>query len=238
MKVMLLAAGKGTRMQPLTAHTPKPLLRAGGMTLIEHQIHKLARAGFDELVINHAWLGEQLEQALGDGAALGVNIQWSREKQPLETAGGIIQALPLLGEEPFAVVNADVWTDYPFEQLRHVLKASMQAHLVLVPNPTHHPKGDFVLCEGKVQQPEYSQNYQSYTFSGIAVYRPVVFAGVKEKKYPLLPLLNKAIAHSAASGELFTGTWIDIGTPQRLHELDQHLSTDLSIDSKYGDSNE
>ena len=139
MKVMLLAAGKGTRMLPLTAATPKPLLKAGGVTLIEQQIRKLAAQGFTEFVINHAWLGAQIEQALGDGSALGVSIQWSREGEPLETAGGIVRALPLLGPQPFVVVNADIWTDFPFATLGSALGTNDLVHLVLVPNPEHHP---------------------------------------------------------------------------------------------------
>lgn len=225
MKVMLLAAGKGERMRPLTAHTPKPLLRAGGLSLIEHQILKLAAAGFRDLVINHAWLGEQLEQALGSGSQLGVNISWSPEGEPLETAGGIVQALPLLGSEPFAVVNADVWTDYPFARLHTALQPGMQAHLVLVPNPDHHPAGDFILePSGRLRMPEPAENAQnSHTFSGIAVYHPKLFASVTEKKYPLLPLLKQSIGKALASGELYTGSWMDIGTPARLHELDCQL---------------
>lgn len=235
MKVMLLAAGKGERMRPLTEHTPKPLLKAGGLSLIEHQIRKLAAAGFHDLVINHAWLGEQLEQALGAGGQLGVNIRWSPEGEPLETAGGIVQALPLLGPEPFAVVNADVWTDYPFARLHTALQPGLQAHLVLVPNPAHHPAGDFVLePSGLLRLPQVAETAQNAcasntctfntcTFSGIAVYHPELFAAVTERKYPLFPLLKNAINKGRASAELYTGSWMDIGTPARLQELDLQL---------------
>jgi MurNAc alpha-1-phosphate uridylyltransferase len=225
MKAMLLAAGKGTRMLPLTEHTPKPLLKAGGRSLIEHQIRKLAAAGFTELVINHAWLGAQLEQALGDGSSYGVSIAWSREHEPLETAGGILQALPLLGASPFLVVNADIWTDYPFAALRASLRDGMQAHLVLVGNPEHHQRGDFVLNEsGHLALPA-AQADVTYTYSGIAVYHPALFAGVSERRHPLLPVLKKAIAAQVASGEVFTGTWLDVGTPERLQWLDAQLAS-------------
>lgn len=224
MKVMLLAAGKGTRMLPLTQHTPKPLLQAGGRSLIEHQILKLKAAGFNEFVINHAWLGPQLEAALGDGASLGVQIAWSREDEPLETAGGIVQALPLLGTDPFAVVNADIWTDFPFARLHVALLPGHLAHLVLVPNPAHNPRGDFVLTEARVLKLRESEDETAHTFSGIAVYQPALFAGVSQRKYPLLPLLQHAIRERRASAELFAGEWQDIGTPERLRALDLSLS--------------
>lgn len=221
MKVLLLAAGKGTRMLPLTAATPKPLLKVGGHSLIAHQIRKLALHGFTDLVINHAWLGAQIEQALGDGSALGVNISWSRETEPLETAGGIIQALPLLGERPFAVVNADIWTSYPFAELRMVLKPGDLAHLVLVENPAHHPAGDFAIAERRLALPQ--GGAPSHTYSGIAVFDPQLFHGLMPHKYPLLPLLKRAIAEGRASGEIFGGEWIDVGTPERLRALDAQL---------------
>jgi MurNAc alpha-1-phosphate uridylyltransferase len=223
MKVMLLAAGKGTRMLPLTAQTPKPLLQVGGRSLIEHQILKLQMAGFTDLVINHAWLGQQLEQVLGDGSRYGVQIKWSREDEPLETAGGIIHALPLLGSEPFMVVNADIWTDFPFATLRTALPEGGLAHLVLVANPAHHPRGDFVLnSKAQLELPQHNA-VQTFTYSGIAVFQPALFAGVTEHKYPLLPLLKNAIAANRASGQLHRGEWQDVGTPVRLQELDQQL---------------
>jgi N-acetyl-alpha-D-muramate 1-phosphate uridylyltransferase len=221
MKVMLLAAGKGTRMLPLTATTPKPLLKAGGITLIEHQIRKLAAAGFSDFVINHAWLGAQIEQALGDGRALGVSIQWSREKEPLETAGGIVRALPLLGAEPFVVTNADIWTDFPFHTLRAALHANDLAHLVLVQNPEHHPGGDFNLTDtGRLRQ---DAGAQRHTYSGIAVFHPQLFAAMTDGKAALLPCLQKAIGLARIGGEFFNGDWIDVGTPERLAALDQRL---------------
>ncbi|MGV3590749.1 MAG: N-acetylmuramate alpha-1-phosphate uridylyltransferase MurU [Gammaproteobacteria bacterium] len=231
MKAMLLAAGKGTRMLPLTATTPKPLLKAGGRSLIEHQILKLKAAGFGEFVINHAWLGAQIEQALGDGSALGVSIAWSREDEPLETAGGIVRALPLLGREPFAIVNADIWTDYPFARLHHALGAGDLAHLVLVQNPEHHPRGDFVLETGRLRA---DPDAPRHTYSGIAVFDPELFAGLSDGKAPLLPLLQKAIALERASGEYFTGDWLDVGTPQRLAALDARLrqSTNSADESR------
>ncbi len=224
MKVMLLAAGKGTRMLPLTATTPKPLLKVGGMALIEHQLGKLQAAGFTGVVINHAWLGHQIEQALGDGSRYGVQIQWSREDEPLETAGGIMQALPLLGNEPFAVVNADIWTDFAFAALRRALPADGLAHLVLINNPEHHPRGDFTLnSDAQLALPQVNAT-RTCTYSGIAVFSPALFVGVTERKYPLLPLLKKAIALGKASGQMHHGEWLDVGTPERLQELDDRLS--------------
>jgi MurNAc alpha-1-phosphate uridylyltransferase len=223
MKVMLLAAGKGTRMLPLTQHTPKPLLQAGGRSLVEHQILKLKAAGFREFVINHAWLGEQLEAALGDGARLGVQIRWSPEDEPLETAGGILEALPLLGDGPFAVVNADVWTDYPFARLRDALAPGLLAHLVLVPNPGHNVRGDFVLADDGAPALHGAAAGQALTFSGIAVYDPRLFAGDHPRKCALLPFLQHAIAAQRASAERYEGVWQDIGTPERLQALDLSL---------------
>lgn len=225
MKVLLLAAGKGTRMLPLTATTPKPLLRAGRYSLIEHQIRKLRAQGFRELVINHAWLGLQLEQSLGDGSGLGVHISWSPEGEPLETAGGIVRALPLLGKEPFAVVNADIWTDYSFARLRTALAPADLIHLVLVPNPPHHPAGDFTVDDaGRLGLRETgAASRPTFTYSGIGVYHPALFAGLADGSRPLLPLLKQAIAAGRASGELAVGDWIDVGTPERLAALDQRL---------------
>jgi MurNAc alpha-1-phosphate uridylyltransferase len=224
---MLLAAGKGTRMLPLTATTPKPLLKAAGLSLIEHQINKLKSGGFTDLVINHAWLGAQIETALGDGSRKGVRIAWSREDEPLETAGGIVQALPLLGAAPFVIVNADVWTDYPFSRLRHALVHGNHVHLVLVPNPDHHPRGDFSLtADNRLALPDGTT--PTFTYSGIAVFHPALFAGVTERKYPLLPLLKQAIAANAATAEIYRGEWSDIGTPERLRELDIKLALQVA----------
>ncbi|MEY4642507.1 MAG: hypothetical protein RLZZ227_2501 [Pseudomonadota bacterium] len=224
MKVMLLAAGKGERMLPLTATTPKPLLQAGGITLIEHQIRKLAANGLRDIVINHAWLGAQIEAALGDGSALGVSIQWSRETEPLETAGGIVRALPLLGNEPFAVANADIWTEFPFHTLHDALRPEDLVHLVLVENPEHHRAGDFNLSvDGRLRQ---DLDSPRHTYAGIGVFHPHLFAGMTDGKAPLLPCLRRAIALGRASGEIFDGDWIDVGTPERLARLDERLRQD------------
>lgn len=214
MKAMILAAGRGERMRALTDDTPKPLLRIGGQTLIEHHVHALAQAGITELVINHAYHGEQLVRALGDGNAYGVSITWSPESgDALETGGGIFNALPLLGEAPFLVVNADVWTDYPFKGLPDAPDGL--AHLVMVDNPAHHPDGDFALSNGQLSQ----QGPHRLTFSGIGVYRPALFADCTPGAFPLAPLLRAAMDKDAVSGEHYTGRWFDIGTPERLAEV-------------------
>lgn len=217
MKAMILAAGLGTRMRPLTDHTPKPLLVAGGKSLIEWHIERLRQAGFRELVINTAWLGEKIEAALGDGSRYGVSIQWSREGTPLETAGGIRRALPLLGDAPFTVINGDIWTDFDFARLH---EPAGLAHLVLVTNPEHHPNGDFGLdSTGLVRD----NGEQRLTFSGIGVYRPELFHELADGEAKLAPLLRVAMRHDAVSGEHFTGDWWDIGTPERLQQLDAFL---------------
>jgi MurNAc alpha-1-phosphate uridylyltransferase len=216
---MILAAGRGERMRPLTDHTPKPLLQAGGRTLIEHRIEALAAAGFRELVINHAHFGDQIERVLGDGGRYGVRIAWSREPEgALETGGGIFHALPLLGDEPFVVVNGDIWTDYPFARLRRAIDGL--AHLVLVDNPPQHPQGDFVLEAGQVR----AGGHPRLTFSGIGIYHPGLFRGCRPGKFPLAPLLRAAMERRVVSGEYFKGDWRDIGTPERLAELDRFLS--------------
>ena len=220
MKAMILAAGKGERMRPLTLHTPKPLLRAAGMPLIERQVRALAAAGFDQLVINHAWLGEQIEAYLGDGSRFGVHIQWSAEGEPLETGGGILKALPLLGDEPFLIVNGDIWSDYDFSRQRRPLNGL--ARLVLVDNPPHHPQGDFRLCDGRIID-EALQACPRYTYSGIATLSPALFAGCAPGRFKLAPLLRQALQQQALEGEHHAGQWIDVGTPQRLADLEQLL---------------
>lgn len=213
-------------MRPLTDHTPKPLLMAGGKPLIVWHIERLARAGITDLVINHAHLGSQIEAALGDGSQFGVRIRYSPEHPcALETAGGIAHALHLLGEEPFAVVNGDIWCDYDFAQLPARVAAltatNDAAHLVLINNPTHHPNGDFGLADGRVTDPASSK----LTFSGIGIYWPGLFAHIpRGTKAPLAPLLRAQIAQDKVSGEHYTGRWVDVGTPQRLEELDNSLS--------------
>lgn len=221
MKVMILAAGRGERLRPLTDHTPKPLLKAGHQSLIEHLIEKLVAAGFNEIIINHAHLGEQFPAQLGDGSRFGAQLLFSAESNGgLETAGGIIHALPLLGAEPFLVVNGDIWTDYDFSKLTGVISDDVLCHLILVDNPDHHPNGDFALsAEGALL----SDGETKFTFSGIGVYHPQLFAGLKDEKRPLKPLLMKAIAQQLARGELYQGLWSDIGTVERLAALNQQL---------------
>lgn len=216
MKAMLLAAGRGERMRPLTDATPKPLLRIGGQTMIERHIHALARAGITEMVINHAHLGEQLVAALGDGHAYGVGIAWSAESGgALDTGGGIFNALPLLGEAPFLVVNTDIWTDFPFASLPAEIDGL--AHLVMVDNPAHHAEGDFSLSAGRLSQ----RGPAMLTFSGIGVYRPALFANCNPGAFPLAPLLRQAMDSDQVSGEYYRGSWFDIGTPERLEAVNR-----------------
>jgi MurNAc alpha-1-phosphate uridylyltransferase len=218
MRAMILAAGLGKRMRPLTDETPKPLLRVGGRPLIEYHIERLAAAGFAELVINTAWLGEQIEHHLGAGERFGVRIRYSREGDPLETAGGIIEALPLLGEAPFVVVNGDIWTDFDFAGLRRT--PASEAHLVLVDNPEHNAGGDFRLDDqGRVSL----ETGRPLTFSGIGLYRPEFFAGLAPGERPLSELLAAAIKRGKVTGEHHPGVWLDIGTPERLRQLDRQL---------------
>ncbi len=210
MKAMILAAGKGERMRPLTLHTPKPLLPVAGKALIEYHIEALAAAGITGLVINHAWLGQQVEQALGDGSRYGVSIVYSRETEPLETGGGILRALPLLGDDPFVLVNGDIWADYDFARLPQ--QPDGLAHLVLVDNPEHHGGGDFALEQGQVR----SAGAAMLTYSGIAVLHPQLFAGCAGGAFRLAPLLRAAMEEGLVSGEHFAGRWLDVGTVERL----------------------
>jgi len=245
MKVMLLAAGRGERMRPLTDHTPKPLLEVGGKPLIVWHIEKLVNANIVELVINHAHLGAQIEAALGDGRQFGVRIQYSHEASALETAGGIANALPLLGDEPFAVINSDIYCDYDFAHLAEhaaALQASGDAaHLVLVDNPKHHPNGDFALNGrrivpqpplaplvrgGSCSSPDKGRlgGVEVLTFSGIGIYQPSLFKDIPRGSIaPLAPLLRAQIALGKVSGEHYQGFWVDVGTPQRLAELDSQI---------------
>lgn len=220
MKAFILAAGRGERMRPLTDHTPKPLLQAGGKPLIAWHLERLAAAGFKEIVINHAHLGAQIEQTLGDGASWGLNIQYSPEPPgALETAGGIATALPLLDEQPFLVVNGDVYCDWDFNRARQL--TAKTAHLVMVANPAHHTTGDFSLDGERVI---YANGKQTLTYAGIGVFSPSFFAGVQSGTVmKLRPLLDAAIAAGTLTGEHHTGRWVDVGTPQRLAELDQEL---------------
>ena len=216
MKAMILAAGKGERLRPLTLHTPKPLVRVGGVPLIEYHLRALAAAGFTDIVINHAWLGQQIEDHLGDGSRFGVSISYSPEGEPLETGGGIFKALALLGDGPFAVVNGDIWTDYDFAALRQPLAGL--AHLVLVGNPEHHASGDFSLDAGRVQ--DGVPGADTLTYSGIAVLDPGLFQGCTAGAFKLAPLLRKAMAAGQVTGEQLQGHWVDVGTHERLAEVE------------------
>lgn len=222
---MILAAGRGERMRPLTDHCPKPLLEAGGKPLIVWHIERLRAAGFDELVVNHAHLGAMIEQALGDGARYGVSLRYSPEGEALETAGGIRRALPLLGEAPFLVINGDIFCDADLQALRETeLAPGDLARLVMVPNPAHHPEGDFHLdASGLLSQ----SGEPRLTFSGIGLYRPALFAALEDgQKAPLGPLLRAAMDQRRVGGRRHDGLWLDIGTPQRLAELDRRLAGD------------
>lgn len=217
MKAMILAAGRGERMRPLTDHTPKPLLLVGGKPLIQYHIEALAAAGFQDLVINHAHLGAQIEAALGDGERFGVHIDYSQEDPALETGGGIFHALPLLGEDPFLVVNGDIWCDFPFASAR--LRPHALAHLVLVENPPHNPQGDFALRAGWVSNDRVAR----LTFSGIGIYHPRLFAACQGGAFPLAPLVRAACDHNHVTGQYYKGRWLDVGTQQRLWELERLL---------------
>ena len=219
MKAMILAAGRGQRLRPLTDQTPKPLLVVRGKPLIQWHIERLRGAGYTRLVINTSWLAEQIQDYLGDGSQYGVHITFSNEKpEALETGGGIFKALPLLGREPFVVVNGDIWTDYPFENLKHALKQDDLAHLVMVPNPAHHPEGDFYLSPiGHLR----GHGGPKLTYSGIGVYRPEFFRDCPAGRFPLLPWLHSAMELEALSGELYRGIWRDVGTREALQSLQQ-----------------
>jgi MurNAc alpha-1-phosphate uridylyltransferase len=220
MDVLILAAGRGERMRPLTDRTPKPLLHAGDRTLIGHLLHALAGAGFRRAVVNHAHLGDQIVAHLGDGERYGLHIRFSDESTgALETGGGIFHALDLLESDPFAVVNGDIYTDYPFARLPDAI--SGLAHLVLVDNPHHHRRGDFALDGRRVVLPD--ATHPSLTFSGIGVYRRALFADCRPGAFPLAPLLRRAIGDNQVTGERYTGRWEDVGTPERLAALDQGL---------------
>lgn len=222
-RAMILAAGRGERMRPLTDHTPKPLLMVGGKPLIQWHIERLARAGVTEMVINHAHLGNQIEQVLRAGEQFGVGIRYSAEHEALETAGGIAQALPLLDDAPFIVVSADVFCVFDFAILIPVLQglasgAPGRAHLVMVPNASHHPTGDFGLKSGQLLL----QGGERLTYSGIACFHPAFFATVPHgAKMKLVELLRPAIGSGRVSGERFDGRWLDVGTPARLEEANE-----------------
>lgn len=230
---MILAAGRGERMRPLTDSLPKPLLKVAGVPLIEHHIKALYRAGIRDIVVNHAWLGAKIEEYVGNGHQFGVEIQYSAESTALETAGGIRNALALLGNEPFLVINGDIWTDYPLVQLVQAAKSrlsqSIWAHLVLVPNPPHHPSGDFHLLEGNplVFEKELYPELACNTYTGIGLYHPKIFCFLDEEPMALGPVLRNLIREQHISAELYDGDWFDIGTPQRLDEINVYLTEKL-----------
>lgn len=214
MRALIFAAGKGERMRPLTDATPKALLPVRGKPLVAWHLEALARAGIREVVINTGWLGEQLPAALGDGSALGVTIEWSHEgPEPLETGGGMRRALALLGPDPFVVANADVYSDYDYARLP--AQPEGLAHLVLVANPPHHPRGDFVLTDTRL----HLCGDPRRTYAGIGVYRPELVSHLPEGRYPLGPILREAIDFGVVTGELHSGAWTDVGTPERLAAL-------------------
>ena len=221
---MILAAGRGNRLRPFTDTMPKPLLRVAGRTLLDFHLQALRQADFDQVVINLGYRGAQIAEAVGDGSGYGLAVSYSREpEQALETGGGIFQALPLLGEQPFLVVNGDIWTDYDFARLRPVVGTLQKhAHLVLVDNPSQHAEGDFALADEQVC----NQGKERLTYSGISVLHPHLFADCAPGRYPLAPLLREACVAGLVSGEHAGGRWFDIGTPERLWALEKKLQRD------------
>ena len=228
MRAMILAAGLGKRMQPLTADLPKPLLKVGNKTLIEHQIERLVAGGITGIVINHFYLGRMIEELLGDGSKYGASISYSKEAIRLETAGGIIKALPKLKDDSFIVVNADIWTDFDFSSLGSVDGNDRFAHLVLVGNADHNPHGDFYIDDkGRVHE-EHSARDQRLTFSGISVIHKNLFRGYPIQPKSMVPLLQEAMLEDRVSGEVYEGLWMDIGTPERLQEVNALVETDVA----------
>jgi len=221
MKAMILAAGRGERMRPLSDAIPKVLLEVHGKPLIAWSIEALARSGVREIVINHAHLGHMIEAALRDGRRFGVAIRYSREAEALETAGGIAQALPLLGDRPFLVVNGDLFCDFDFSRLVGIELGQKLAHLVLVPNPPHYPQGDFALNGAQVAESGQSK----LTYSGIGLYRPELFSSIRPgSKGQIAPLLRAAMARGLVAGEMHRGVWHDVGTPARLSALNERVA--------------
>ena len=214
MRAMILAAGRGERLRPLTDSIPKPLVEVGAKPLIEHHLQALAEAGFREIVINQGHLGNMLRSALGDGGRWDINIHWSNEQpEALETGGGILQALPLLGASPFLVVNGDIWTDYPYSRLR-AIKCDW-AHLVMIPNPPHNLGGDFALLNARIR----IEGGDKLTYSGIGVYHPRLFGDCTPGKFSVVPLLRSTMENHLISGEIYKGGWEDIGTLERLEAV-------------------
>jgi len=224
MKAMILAAGRGERMRPLTDHIPKPLLEVAGKPLIIWHLEKLAKANFEEVIINHAHLGGMIEAYVGDGSRWNLKVTYSREGSPLETAGGIKKALPLIGDQPFLVVNADIYTDFNFATIKNRNLNDYKGHLVMVRNPKQHPDGDFFLQNNQIEL----EGKERLTFSGIAVYQPKIFEDINlEPVAKLAPILKKLIDAECISGEAYQGLWFDIGTPERLNEVNLFLKEEL-----------
>ena len=224
MKAMILAAGRGERMRPLTDQIPKPLLEVAGKPLIVWHLEKLAKANFEEVIINHAHLGEMIEAYVGDGSRWNLKITYSREGSPLETAGGIKKALPLIGDQPFLVVNADIYTDFNFATIKNRNLNDCKGHLVMVKNPKQHPDGDFFLQNNQIEL----EGKERLTFSGVAIYQPKIFEDIKiEPVAKLAPILKKLIGAKCISGEAHQGLWFDIGTPERLNEVNLFLKEEL-----------
>ena len=219
MRAMILAAGLGKRMHPLTANKPKPLLKVGDKTLIEYQIERLVQGGITGVVINHFYLGTMIEEALGDGSQFDIEILNSKEPIRLETAGGIIKSLPKLKDDSFIVVNADIWTDFDFSRLQPLDGKDRIAHLVLVENAEHNPHGDFYIDESRKVHEDHEARDKRLTFSGISVMHKMLFEGFPIQPRSTIPLLQEAMANDLVSGEVHDGLWIDVGTPERLHEV-------------------
>lgn len=220
MRAMILAAGRGNRMRPLTDNQPKPLLPVAGKPLLAYHLEKLAEAGVNEVVINHAWHGEKIESFVGDGSQWGLQISLSAEPEGgLETAGGIIKALPLLGDDPFWVINGDIWTDWNYQDLPTHLEDEQLAHLIMVDNPVHHPDGDFGLENGRL----INRGPESKTFSGIGLYRKELLAPYPQGKQVLKTFFDAAIEQKQLAGTFWDSLWTDVGTPERLHQLNQQL---------------
>lgn len=223
MRAMILAAGRGSRMRPLTDNQPKPLLPVAGKPLLGYHLEKLANAGVNEVVINHAWHGEQIEDFVGDGSQWGLQVSFSKEPEGgLETAGGIIKALPLLGDDPFWVINGDIWTDWDYRDLPTRLDEEQLGHLVMVDNPVHHQDGDFVIENGMLVN-EVREGQQTKTFSGVGLYRKELLAPYPDGKQPLKPFFDRAIDKKQLAASHQDGFWTDVGTPERLHQLNQRL---------------
>lgn len=225
MKAMILAAGLGQRMRPLTDTLPKPLLAVGGKPLLQYHLEALASCGVKDVIINLAYLGDKIREFVGDGSRFGLHVSYSPEPEPLETAGALLHAMSLLGDEPFLLINGDVWSDYPLQQLcQHTFSPNEDAHLVLVPNPDFHPKGDFAInAQGLLTNDEAQSKH---TFAGISLIKPQFIGEYPQarRKFPLVEVLRYGIAQQRISAEIYRGRWSDVGTPERLYNLDNQLT--------------